>query len=47
MTRGMWCGRRHWFAYYGSPGTSSPVCVRCGAPNPRYRSHDDVRARRP
>jgi hypothetical protein len=26
----------HWFTYYGWVGSSSPVCVRCGAPNPRY-----------
>lgn len=37
-------GRRcgiHWFAYYGVVGSSSPICVRCGAPNPRYRPDDD------
>lgn len=32
---------RHWFAYYYEPGTSAPACVRCLAPNPRYRPHDD------
>ena len=26
---------RHWFSFYGCPGYRSPVCVRCGAPNPR------------
>jgi hypothetical protein len=26
---------RHWFSFYGWPGFRSPVCVRCGAPNPR------------
>jgi hypothetical protein len=34
---------RHWFAYYGYVGSSSPVCVRCGAPNPNYRPDDDPR----
>jgi hypothetical protein len=34
----MACGGPHWYAYYGRPGSSSPVCVRygCDAPNPRY-----------
>jgi hypothetical protein len=32
---------RHWFTYYGQPGTSSPVCRRCAAPNPDYRPEDD------
>jgi hypothetical protein len=27
------CRGAHWFAYYGHPGSSSPFCVRCGAPN--------------
>jgi hypothetical protein len=27
---------RHWFTYYGWPGSSSPTCVRCGVPNPKY-----------
>lgn len=36
------CRSRCWFAYYGWPGSSSPVCVRCGRPNPRYRPEDDV-----
>jgi hypothetical protein len=31
----------HWFAYYGWVRSSSPVCVRCGAENPRYRPNDD------
>lgn len=35
---------RHWFTYYGFPGSSSPVCLRCGAPNPRYRRDDDPKA---
>jgi hypothetical protein len=26
---------RHWFSFYGMPGYRSPVCVRCGTPNPR------------
>jgi hypothetical protein len=33
---------RHWFAYFGEVGSSSPVCVRCGAPNPHYRPEDDT-----
>lgn len=33
---------RHWFTYYGSPGTSSPVCRRCGAENPRYDPERDL-----
>jgi hypothetical protein len=35
------CGARHWFAYYGWPGSSAPSCRRCGAHNPRYRRDDD------
>ena len=43
------CGnmnQRHWFAYYGSPGTSSPTCVRygCAAPNPNYDRERDPNA---
>jgi hypothetical protein len=34
-------GARHWFAYYGLPGTSSPTCRRCGAANPHYRPEAD------
>lgn len=35
-------GIRHWFAYHGWVGSSSPVCTRgCGTPNPRYRPEDD------
>jgi hypothetical protein len=32
------CGNshsRHWFTVYGNPGLRSPVCRRCGIPNPR------------
>lgn len=29
-------GARHWFAYYGWVGSSSPICRRCGAANPDY-----------
>lgn len=29
--------RRHWFTAYGYPGTRSPYCVRCGAPNPYWK----------
>lgn len=38
---------RHWFAYYGRPGTSSPTCRRCDSPNPNYRPDDDPRKERP
>lgn len=36
-------GIRHWFAYPGQVGTSSPVCTRyqCDASNPNYRPEDD------
>ena len=43
---------RHWFAIPGYVGYRSPVCVRCGAPNPRplsateRRDYDDVMAQR-
>jgi hypothetical protein len=42
----MTCAGSHWFAYYGSPGTSSPVCVLpgCQAPNPRYDRERDPQA---
>jgi hypothetical protein len=36
------CRGAHWFAYYGHPGSSSPFCVRCGAPNPRYDKNRDL-----
>jgi hypothetical protein len=26
---------RHWFSVHGQAYLRSPVCVRCGAPNPR------------
>lgn len=32
---------RHWFTVYGMPTTRSPVCVRCGATNPRPLSEDE------
>lgn len=38
-------GTRHWFAYYGLPGTSSPTCVRCGIPNPKYEAARDPLAK--
>lgn len=41
------CPTRHWFAFYGYVGSSSPVCVRCGAPNPGYRPDDDPITPRP
>lgn len=38
-------GARHWFTYYGMPGTSAPTCRRhCGAANPSYRPQDDPKA---
>lgn len=40
--RNGWCYWACWFAYYGWVGSSSPVCVRCGRPNPNYRPEDDV-----
>jgi len=27
--------RRHWFTLHGAPGARTPVCVRCGAENPK------------
>jgi hypothetical protein len=40
------CRGRHWFAYFGWVGSSSPTCVRygCDAPNPNYRPDDDFKA---
>lgn len=32
---------RHWFAYYGWPGSSAPICRRCEWPNPKYDAHRD------
>lgn len=29
------CSARHWFAPPRQVGLRSPVCIRCGAPNPR------------
>lgn len=39
-------GRRHWFAYYGQPGSSAPTCRRwpCEEPNPNYDPDRDPRA---
>lgn len=37
---------RHWYAYRGQVGSSSPTCVRCGSPNPKYRPADDPRRNR-
>jgi hypothetical protein len=34
-------GARHWFTVYGAVRMRSPVCGRCGAPNPRPLSDDD------
>jgi hypothetical protein len=30
---------RHWFSEYGSAGFVVPMCVRCGAPNPRWERY--------
>lgn len=40
------CSGRHWFAYRGWVGTSSPTCTRwgCDAPNPRYDRDRDPKA---
>lgn len=36
---------RHWFAYYGWVGSSSPTCVHgCGTANPRYDATRDIPA---
>jgi hypothetical protein len=32
---------RHWFSFYGMPGFRSPVCRRCGAPNPVPLTEDE------
>lgn len=40
------CGNyymRHWFAYRGWVGSSSPVCIRCGTPNPNYDPDRDIK----
>lgn len=37
-------GARHWFTYYGMPGTSAPNCRRCGFANPRYDRDRDPKA---
>ncbi|QQO39406.1 hypothetical protein SEA_NAMAGO_5 [Microbacterium phage Namago] len=34
-------GPRHWFTYYGRPGTSAPTCRRCGTENPNYDPNRD------
>jgi hypothetical protein len=31
-------GARHWFSLAGLTGVRTPVCVRCGEPNPRKLS---------
>lgn len=33
--------QRHWYALYGHPGMRSPVCVRCGADNPRELTDEE------
>lgn len=32
---------RHWFVLHGMPGARTPVCVRCGAPNPKPLKPDE------
>jgi hypothetical protein len=47
QARGARCGTstsldsRHWFTVYGIVGLRSPVCRRCGAPNPRPLTPDE------
>lgn len=38
--------QRHWFTYYGRVGMASPVCVRCGAPNPRHIPDEEINSSR-
>lgn len=33
--------QRHWFTVRGAVGLRSPICVRCGAENPRSLTTDD------
>jgi hypothetical protein len=33
---------RHWFSVHGQAYLRSPVCVRCGEPNPRKLSDDEM-----
>jgi hypothetical protein len=41
----MSCGyhSRHWFTVYGNPGLRSPVCRRCGKPNPKPLTDSEQR----
>ncbi len=32
---------RHWFTLHGIPGGRTPVCVRCGAENPKPLKPDE------
>lgn len=32
---------RHWFTLHGVPGGRTPVCVRCGAENPKALKPDE------
>lgn len=34
--------QRHWFSIRGQAYLRSPVCVRCGAPNPRRLDDHDL-----
>jgi hypothetical protein len=36
--------QRHWYSIHGQAYLRSPVCVRCGHPNPKPLSDDDWRA---
>lgn len=33
---------RHWFSIHGQVYLRSPVCVRCGAPNPRALTDEEL-----
>lgn len=35
---------RHWFSVHGQAYLRSPVCVRCGAANPRPLTDDELRS---
>jgi hypothetical protein len=39
-------GARHWFTVYGRVGRRSPICRRCGSPNPRPLSAAEMLAYR-
>jgi hypothetical protein len=37
------CAKGHWFTVYGEVGLRSPVCVRCGAPSPKFTKQDQAK----